>query len=121
FGWSFWIEEQTTPAPDGMPTVARADAAELESHSLVARTDRGTTLPLYRPNRLGDGTRALERERSLAQGPYSLRLIATGERTAECNCHGWIFARGRFWLMGKDVEQILVDNGYNTVTEPGPG
>ena len=51
----------------------------------------------------------------------SLRLIATGGRTAESNCHGWVFAGNRFWLMGKDVERILVDNRYETVTDPAPG
>src|SRR5262249_33273989 len=37
------------------------------------------------------------------------------------NCHGWVFAAGRYWVPGNAVEAILRDNGYAEVTAPRPG
>ncbi len=34
------------------------------------------------------------------------------------NCHGWIFAEGSFVMVGKQVEDILKDNGYAPVPLP---
>ena len=33
-----------------------------------------------------------------------------------CNCHGWVFTGGRFWVSGEDVPRILEDNGYRRVS-----
>lgn len=39
-----------------------------------------------------------------------------------CNCHGWVFTDGRFWVHGEDVATILKDNGYYPVgNSPMPG
>jgi hypothetical protein len=38
-----------------------------------------------------------------------------------CNCHGWIFTGGRYWIPVEDVDLILDDNGYGRVPAPVPG
>ena len=38
----------------------------------------------------------------------------------DCNCHGFVFTNGRFWISGDEVERILEDNGYVPVGLPRP-
>jgi len=41
--------------------------------------------------------------------------------TLACNCHGWIFANGKFGIGDADVPAILADNGYQPVDAPCDG
>ena len=45
-------------------------------------------------------------------------LIRRGPSDDTSNCFGWVFAKGRYWLMPWVVERILADNGYSVVREP---
>jgi hypothetical protein len=47
-----------------------------------------------------------------------LRLGPPGD---DCNCHGWVFLVGRYWLAGADVLDILQDNGYGRLAVPRAG
>lgn len=38
-----------------------------------------------------------------------------------CNCHGWVFTEGRYWVGGDEVDKILKDNRYRQVDHPGVG
>lgn len=38
-----------------------------------------------------------------------------------CNCHGWVFTEGRYWVGGEEVEKILKDNRYRPVDHPKVG
>lgn len=38
----------------------------------------------------------------------------------ESDCHGWVFAAGKYVITGKQVTAILADNGYVRVTTPRP-
>jgi hypothetical protein len=38
-----------------------------------------------------------------------------------CNCHGWVFAGGKYWVNPDQVEHILDDNGYQPISEPRLG
>lgn len=38
-----------------------------------------------------------------------------------CNCHGFTFTGGQFWIISSEVDAILEDNGYRPVTLPRPG
>ena len=49
------------------------------------------------------------------------RMIRMGPAADRCNCHGWVFTGGRYWLGAADVEHILADNGYRPVSDPHPG
>jgi hypothetical protein len=64
----------------------------------------------------------LARERTLLR-PHLLNtgLVRLAPPSADCNCHGWVFLDGRYWLPTREVELILRDNGYQPVTDPHPG
>ena len=49
------------------------------------------------------------------------RVIRQHPADDRTNCHGWVFAGGRFWVPGAAVDQILVENGYRPVSDPQPG
>jgi hypothetical protein len=49
-----------------------------------------------------------------------LKLIRTAPSDQPCNCYGWIFANGEYWLAWQDAEAILEDNGYAKVLKPKP-
>jgi hypothetical protein len=49
------------------------------------------------------------------------RVIRLAPASDVCNCHGWVFTGGRYWMSPDDVERILVDNGYQPVSDPRPG
>jgi hypothetical protein len=49
------------------------------------------------------------------------RAIRTAPADGQCNCHGWVFTGGRFWISPEGVELILADNGYGPIEVPGAG
>jgi hypothetical protein len=49
------------------------------------------------------------------------RVIRIAAADDVCNCHGWVFTGGRYWIPGSEVQDILADNGYVVVTDPRPG
>jgi hypothetical protein len=49
------------------------------------------------------------------------RAIRTAEVDGHSNCHGWVFAGGRYWLTADGVEEILRDNGYREAANPRAG
>jgi hypothetical protein len=48
-------------------------------------------------------------------------IIRVPDGDTDCNCHGWVFTDGRFWLSPEGVELILADNGYRPSETPGVG
>ncbi len=36
----------------------------------------------------------------------------------ECNCHGWVFTGGRYWVSGDQIPRILRENGYFPMKKP---
>jgi hypothetical protein len=96
--------------------------------SLPARkgqTDAGRSVPLFacRSNlahRPGDGNEEVE-ARYLRGLRLERKLIQTAQSDPRYNCHGWVFAAGRYWVKGAAVEGILQDNRYRRTRRPGPG
>src|SRR5205085_5936041 len=90
--------------------------------SLVALTDRGQVIPLSELHADIDVAGWTEAEdRRFAEMVTEHEFIRTGLPDPTCNCHGWVFADGRFWVDGNDVNTILDDNGYYQVTSPVVG
>jgi hypothetical protein len=88
----------------------------------LVRTDAGTAVPLFLPrpgprSQHPEGLEAL----FLKKHNLELKLIQTAPPQLDCNCHGWIFAAGRYWLRGQDVDRVLVGNGYVGVQVPALG
>lgn len=89
---------------------------------VTARTDRGRVVQLWRVERAGEatGTEAVETE-AFWKASFGDTLVRTAPSSPESNCHGWVFADGRYWLDGEEIDCILLDNGYQEVTAPHPG
>jgi hypothetical protein len=87
-----------------------------------AATDRGTPVVLKEPAATLDGQKLSAAEgkilRDTKLGDQVMRRGPIGDHS---NCHGWVFAGGRFWLNPDDVELILKENGYAEAAEPQVG
>jgi hypothetical protein len=91
--------------------------------SPIARTDKGRRVRLFANPEfvLPPSTLALMEDDLARETDLSLRVIRQAAPDADSDCHGWIFADGRWWIVGEDVPIILEDNGYTPVTEPKAG
>ena len=87
----------------------------------VALTDRGTALHLYRHVPEGADVEIEKQYEANLRAGMPLKLIQTAAADFGSNCHGWVFAAGRFHLRGQDVDTILTDNGYTTAAQPRSG
>jgi hypothetical protein len=115
---------QVEPGDNDDLTRKMSDAAPvaLTERATPARTDAGRPISLCVahkefgrvPDESSDAT--LIEERQLGR-----RVIQTAPASLDCNCHGWVFAGGRHWVRGAQVERILEDNGYEAVSRPQPG
>jgi hypothetical protein len=87
-----------------------------------ATTDRGRPIALAAVDGPREKAVLVARERKLLETlGYSERFIRTGPANDACNCHGWVFTGGRYWLSPDDVSRILEDNGYAEVSNPRVG
>jgi hypothetical protein len=96
----------------------KPDLREVTSANAV--TDAGQAIPLLVPTQSQSERTPLKDEKAL--GNYQNLTMKTIRVNAPCpdyNCHGWVFAAGRFWIGGDWVESILRDNGYQAVPQPG--
>ncbi len=87
-----------------------------------ATTDAGRSVELLRPQvTRSPGEAQAAEHRTLAGMGLTDRMIRVLPATDACNCHGWVFTGGRYWIGPADVENILADNGYHPVSDPRPG
>jgi hypothetical protein len=49
------------------------------------------------------------------------RLNRLSHPSTACNCHGWVFAGGKFLVEEADVPTVLADNGYQPVSSVKKG
>lgn len=95
-------------------------AIELRPASQEAQTDAGRPVPLFLPD-AGDDTASFSEESYMRRRHLDQHIIQTGPVDLGYNCHGWVFAGGKFWVRGASVPKILEDNGYKAVSRPRPG
>lgn len=50
-----------------------------------------------------------------------MRLIRLAGPSVQSNCHGWVYAGGRFAIQSRDVPALLRDNGYLQIETPQAG
>lgn len=87
-----------------------------------ATTDRGTPIRVQMAIALRDPRAIASLEiRQRNDQPIADQIIRRGPADDRCNCHGWVFTGGRYWLGTEDVDRILKENGYEAVTDPRPG
>lgn len=96
------------------PMHVRTDAA--------VATDKGRPVTLHVAAELREPAviRAAE-QKLLGSFPSHDKLIRVAPPSDVCNCHGWVFTGGRYWLGPDDVQRILEDNAYQPVSDPRPG
>jgi hypothetical protein len=87
-----------------------------------ARTDAGTAVALYSPQAISEDERSSVPEmRYLQQQHMELKVIQTAPPDPRYNCHGWVFAGGRYWVRSDAVNRVLADNRYDKVERPAAG
>jgi hypothetical protein len=87
-----------------------------------AVTDRGTELGLKQPIEARPADALLVSERDfLGRSAHRDVILRRSPPDDVTNCHGWVFAGGRFWVGGSQVGLILKENGYYEVSDPRPG
>ncbi len=89
----------------------------IADHSAV--TDSGVVVGLYRRE-----VEAEKFEAFLATARTTLRsvtelAILRADARHDSNCHGWVFAEGRYIVRNEDVPIILSENGYSQTDTPG--
>ncbi|HVX10706.1 MAG TPA: hypothetical protein VHC22_05960 [Pirellulales bacterium] len=103
---------------------ARVSAGDIKDGDLVEIgdahlvTDTGRAVPVYRVSHSW-----MERAKAAGANPeqstcFSHSVICQAPGDAQSNCHGWVFAGGRYIVRETAVEQILSDNGYLRVDRP---
>jgi hypothetical protein len=123
FGWA-WGWTQSVEVHPGFGTEGGAAWTPLRLEKVTDRqaaTDGDRPVALYRPDQTHDAASARAHEETVLQAWLgSERLIRTAPPDEAYNCHGWVFAAGRFWVNPADVEAALEDNGYRAVDDPQP-
>jgi hypothetical protein len=105
------LEVQQTAALHGRPEfLVKAEA----------RTDAGRIIHLRRPNHDDPQTAAIENHDSSRGQDFHDGMIRLSPDDPICNCHGWVFTGGQYWVSQDEVETILNDNGYRPVSDPQP-
>ncbi len=103
---------------DGQIDAAPTPVPPLVPSGFVARTDRGRMIPLLRqPAAMVPPSVSRELDHALVDR-FHFRLIQTAPADTRSDCHGWVFAGGRYHLVGGEVDKILEDNGYTEVSQP---
>ena len=118
-GWSYHRFDQRLDPLSNNPTVfVRTPGAKMVIHQFLALTDRNHPIPVYRL----DETASESSEEQMGVIVDILgSAIQRGPASSLSNCHGWVFLDSQFLIPGEAVQQILDDNGYETVAEPKAG
>jgi hypothetical protein len=112
----YWAE-LAVPVEEPFQIPEIISVANHEVDPTPCRTDAGRPLKVYRPEREATPQEIAAVERETANA----NALHTAPAGAYCNCHGWVFTGGRYWVSGAQVPDILEDNGYNVVSRPRPG
>jgi hypothetical protein len=116
-----WNASRFDAAPPGLFALEEVANRDLVVDTTVAAyTDQNSRIPVY--VNLIDHAPDADAETMLLKRFKLVGLVTqTAAPDARYNCHGWIFTRGRFWVKGLDVKQVLHDNRYEEVSETRVG
>ncbi len=87
------------------------------------QTDQGRSVPVHRSiGRLTFTPDFMAKQSAqLRAWQFSERVITVTLSDSDCNCHGWVFTGGRYWVASTEVPLILQDNGYQPTDAPQAG
>jgi len=115
-------DEATTDAEIKRLEMVSGHPAVQPNDEFHAATDRGTRIVLKEAIAPRPTAELLEsEEKILRECPFADQMIRRAGPTNHSNCHGWVFANGRFLLSPDDVETVLTENGYHPTHAPHPG
>jgi hypothetical protein len=83
-------------------------------------TDRGQPVPVYRNEVSVEEVKAFEMP-ILERFKLITQAMQVAPVDPSYDCHGWVFADGKFWIGGESVRMILEENGYEKVDYPQVG
>ncbi len=124
-GWQLWqmdcaLEQDMSQTEADLKLLTDPSGLNLAT-ARRARTDAGSAVPLYAPQAALDEQAAGPEARYLQEQKMELKVIQTAPADPRYNCHGWVFAGGRYWVRGNAVDQVLADNQYARVDRPRSG
>ncbi len=118
-GWSYHrFQERLYPPSKKSILLLSTPGKKKEVHEFVAMTDRNRPIRVYRM--VDDGSEPLDVNEAFEVN-FMESTIQRGPADPVANCHGWVFLNSQFLIPGEAVQQILDDNGYETVSEPKAG
>lgn len=119
----FWLERLTMPPDLESPVdrVASMRRPDLTPAPMAGFTDNNFRIPLFTSSQDPESLKHSRQAEGRIKNAYAFALIRLAEADLNCNCHGWVFTGGRFWIEGRYVDDILRDNDYREVTKARPG
>jgi hypothetical protein len=122
--WSVFESFRAVPLPEEVlrnNPFAQRQFQEFNPSPLA--TDKGRHVKVSRPVPWPEraAVRNVAQERLLKSPDIQAKVIALEVGSAECNCHGWVFTGGLYWIPGEAIELILEDNCYQKVSAPRIG
>ena len=97
------------------PDIAFTPPAEkVAVNDAVVVTDQGRIFSVFRFD-TNDHTFAEN-----AQDVFQHKIVQVAAEDLQSNCHGWVFANGRYGVPADAVAALLQDNGYVNVPSPQP-
>jgi len=94
----------------------------LDALDVGSTTDLGQAIGVGRPTTMRSKEEIGTAESFVLQDlKFEDKTIRSEHASDACNCHGWVFTGGRYWIDGGMVDLILAENGYLAVTQPQPG
>jgi hypothetical protein len=123
-GGLWQIEVMAAPpieSMDGLKDYPTADLVEVTDIS--AYTDHGRRVPLHKVRAETLDSVAIEGDQGLPKEgtPLPYRAIRLMDPDTVSNCVGWVFTGAHSWILCRNVQPILEDNGYQAVTDARPG
>jgi hypothetical protein len=119
-GWSaVRLYQSQLPAPSEVTIAPRpVPAAERNAFGV---SDRGNPISLFRIQPQLDIGPAGFQPTTPAIARITQTVIRRDGPSFGSNCHGWVFAGGRYLIDGSAVQTILEDNGYTRCSDPRMG
>ena len=112
--WFKAVEQSTSPL---MEVVQDASRPPMAAEGVYAETDAGNRLQLE----VLPADSSIQSAEDRVPRPFLARVIIDCVVESPSNCHGWVFASGKYMIRGRYVDTILRDNQYQIVTDPRPG
>jgi len=89
-------------------------AQKIPVEDAVVVTDQGRIFSVFRFD--NNGQKLDENAHAL----FEQKVIRVAPEDEQSNCHGWVFADGRYGVPAPAVAALLEDNGYSVVNSPQP-